>query len=200
MDVQQQLIKAKTGLDNTFKLALECEKGAITSAQFQKLLPLNHFSNTMKVKQEPTFSIQSSRGKRNYPQNQTDRQITQSNQGNKSCCFCGNPFSPDHRKSCPAREVTCNLCKKREHFAKCCNSSKRRMKLVHENEEASGPSTDCSFIDAKYDSEPELGILQLESAVRINSIELLKSNRGKPRSLSIPLHSGHSFFTQPLTR
>ena len=34
------------------------------------------------VKQEPTFSIQSSRGKRNYPHNQNNRQITQSNQVN----------------------------------------------------------------------------------------------------------------------
>ena len=35
IDVQQQLIKAKADLDGTFKLALECEKGANTSAQFQ---------------------------------------------------------------------------------------------------------------------------------------------------------------------
>ena len=36
IDVQQQLIKAKADLDGTYKLALECEKGASTSAQFQK--------------------------------------------------------------------------------------------------------------------------------------------------------------------
>ena len=69
IDVQQQLIKAKADLDGTFKLALECKKGAHTSAQFQKLLPHNQHSNGIKVKQEPTFSIQSSRGKRNYSQN-----------------------------------------------------------------------------------------------------------------------------------
>ena len=101
MDVQQQLIKAKADLDDTFKLALECEKGPSTSAQFPKLLPHNPFSSTIKVKQEPTFSIQTSRGKRNSPQNQTNRQTAQSNKGNKSCYFYGNPFSPDHRKSCP---------------------------------------------------------------------------------------------------
>ena len=93
---------------------------------------------------------------------------------NKSCYFCGNLFSPDHRKSCPAREVTCNLCKKRGHFAKCCISSKRRVNLIHENEEASGPSIDCNFIDAEYDSEPEYVVLRLDSAVKINSFELLK--------------------------
>ena len=60
---------------------------------------------------------------------------------------CGNPYSPDRRKSCPAREVTCNLCRKRGHFAKCCNSSKRRVNLVKENEDVAGPSVDCNFID-----------------------------------------------------
>ena len=103
VDVQQQLIKAKVDLDDTFKLALECEKGVSTSAQFQKLPPHNHFASTTKVKQEPTFSIQSSRGKRYSPQNQLNRQNAQSNKGNKSCDFCGNPFSSDHRNSCPAR-------------------------------------------------------------------------------------------------
>ena len=96
VDVQQQLIKANTDLDTTFKLALQCVKEASTSAQFQKLILHNQISNTIKVKQEPTFSIQSSRGKRNYPQNQTNRRNTQRNQGNKLCYFCGNTFSPDH--------------------------------------------------------------------------------------------------------
>ena len=84
VDVQQQLIKTKTDSENTFKLALECEKRASTSAQFQKLLPHNQFSNTIKVKQEPNFSIQLSRGKRNYSQNQSNRQNNQGNQVNKS--------------------------------------------------------------------------------------------------------------------
>ena len=122
VDVQQQFIKAKADLDDTFKIAFECEKGASTSAQFQKLLPHIQHSNAIKVKQEPPFSIQSSREKRNYPQNQNYRQNWRSNQGNKSCYFCGNSFSPDHRKTCPARKVTCNHCRKRGHFAKCCNS------------------------------------------------------------------------------
>ena len=109
VEVQQKLIKAKADLDGTFKLALECEKGASTSAQFQKLLPHNQHSTGIKVEQEPTCSIQSSRGKRNYPQNQTIRQSFQNNQTSKPCYFCGNPYSPEHRKSCPARDVTCNL-------------------------------------------------------------------------------------------
>ena len=130
VEVQQQLIKAKADLDGTFRLALECKKGASTSAQFQKLLPHNQHSTGIKVKQEPTCSIQSSRGRWNYPQNQNKRQTSQNNQIGKSCYFCGNPYSPEHRKSCPARDVTCNLCRNRGHFAKCCNSSKRRVNLA----------------------------------------------------------------------
>ena len=84
--------------------------------------------------------------------------------------------------------------KKGGHLAKSCNSSKRRVNLVHENKEMSDPSIYCNFIDADYDSEPEYGVLQLESAVRINSIELPKSNKGKTRSLSIQLRTGHTFF------
>ena len=181
VDVQQQLIKAKADLDGTL-------------SSFQKLLPHNQHSSGIKVKQEPTCSIQSSRGKRNCPQNQNNRQTSQNNQSNKSCYFCGNPYSPDHRKSCPAREVTCNLCRKRGHFAKCCNLSKRRVNLVQENEDLAGPSVVCNFIDVDQGSEPEYGVLQMEFAVIINSIETLKSSGGQSRSLSIQLRSGYSFF------
>ena len=120
----------------TFKLALECEKGASTSAQFQKLLPHNQPSTGIKNKQEP---------------------------------------------------------RNRGHFAKCCNSSKRRVNLVQEDEDVACPSVDCNFIDVDQDSEPEYEVSQLESAVMINSVETLKSCGGKPRSLSIQLRSGYSF-------
>ena len=52
----------------------------------------------------------------------------------------------------------------------------------------------CNFIDVEQDSEPEYGVLQLESAVMINSVETLKSSGGQTRSLSIQLRSGYSFF------
>ena len=166
---------------------LEWEKGASTSAQFQKLLPHNQDSNTSRVKQEQAFSIQLSRRKRNGPQNQANRQNNQGNQGNKLCYFCGNLFSLDHRKSCPAREVKCNLCKKRGHFAKCCNSSKRRVNLVQEEQELPSHSVDCNFLDVDYDSESEYCVFQLEDIGLINIIEMLKPAGGKPGSLSIQL-------------
>ena len=66
--------------------------------------------------------------------------------------------------------------------------------MVDDSEEVANPLIECNVIDADYDSEREYGVLQLESAVRIDSIELLKSNKGKPRSLSIQLRTGQSFF------
>ena len=71
---------------------------------------------------------------------------------------------------------------------------------MQENEDVSGPSVDCNFIDVDQDSEPEYGVLQLESAVMINSVETLKSSGGQPRSLSIQLRSGYSFFIQQSTQ
>ena len=66
--------------------------------------------------------------------------------------------------------------------------------MVDDSEEVADPLIDCNFIDADFDSEPEYDVLQLESAVRIDGIELLKSNKGKLRSLSIQLRAGQSFF------
>ena len=62
VEVQRQLIREKANLDDTLQLALENEKGAKTSEQFQKLLPHNNATsnttNSIRVKQEPTSSVQ----------------------------------------------------------------------------------------------------------------------------------------------
>ena len=70
----------------------------------------------------------------------------------------------------------------------------KRVNQIQAEEEASGSAVDCNFIDVEYDREPEYSVLQLESAIRINSIETPKSHRGKPRSISIQLRSGPSSF------
>ena len=58
----------------------------------------------------------------------------------------------------------------------------------------SSPSVDYNFIDVDYGSEPEYGVFQVEKVVRISRIDVLKLGGGKPRSLSIQLRSGPSFF------
>ena len=195
VEVQRQLIRAKANLDDTLQLALENEKRAKTSEQFQKLLPHNNSSSInascIRVKQEPTSSVQQfgnqgNNGRGGGPNRSNQRQIQ-----NKPCYFCGNPFSLEHRRSCPAREATCNACKNKGHFAKVYNTAKRRVNLVHQNDTSS--DQECNFIDVNDNSEPEYGVMAVD-VVQINNVELLKAEGGKPRSLSIQLRSGNSFF------
>ena len=169
VEVQRQLIKANENNDNTLKLALECEKRASNSAQFQSLLFHNtQPSSITMVKQEPTFSIQSglyssrSRGGSAKP---TSKQGYSSNYS-KSCYFCGDSFSLEHRKLCPANEVACKLCKKRGHFANCYKSSKKKAKIVREDEGQTSSSIlkDYGFID-----EPEHDKITVEDVIQIKA-------------------------------
>ena len=109
----------------------------------------------------------------------------------KPCYFCGNPFSLEHRRSCPAREGTCIACKNKGHFAKFCNTTKRRVNMVQQNDPAS--DQECGFIEVNDDSEPEYGVMAVD-VIQINNVELLKAKGGQPRSLSIQLRSGNTFF------
>ena len=52
---------------------------------------------------------------------------------------------------------------------------------------------ECNLIDVNGDSEPEYGVMAVD-VVQINNVELLKTAGGQPRSLSIQLRSGNSFF------
>ena len=195
MEVQRQLIRVKANLDDTLQLALENEKGAKTSELFQKLLPHNnapsHTTNTIRVKQEPTSSVQQFKNQGNSSRGGGVNRPNQQHNQNKPCYFCGNPFSLEHRRSCPAREATCNGCKKKGHFAKVCNTTKRRVNMV-QNEEMSSDQ-ECNLIDVNGDSKPEYEVMAID-VVQINNVELLKAAGGQPRSLSIQLCSGNSFF------
>ena len=193
--VQRQLIRAKANLDDTLQLALENEKGAKTSEQFQKLLPHNNTISTnassIRVKQEPTSSVQQFKNQGNSSRGGGFNRSNQRQCQNKPSYFCGNPFSLEHRRSCPAREATCNACKKKGHFAQVCNTRKRRVKMVQHDETLS--DQECNLIDVNGDSEPEYGVMAID-IVQINNVELLKAAGGQPRSLSIQLRSGNSFF------
>ena len=104
VEVQRQLIRAKANLDDTLQLALENEKGAKTSEQFQKLLPHNNATsnttNSIRVKQEPTSSVvQQFKSQGNSSQGGGVNRPNQRQNQNKPCYFCGNPFSLEH---CPS--------------------------------------------------------------------------------------------------
>ena len=94
------------------------------------------------------------------PQNAPDRK--NQNQS-KSCYFCSNTFSADHRKSCQARDVECRSCKKKGHLAKMCNSE-RRVKRVKDEDFQVGLETEVDniVIEQDEDSEPEYSILSIQ--------------------------------------
>ena len=104
-------------------------------------------------------------------------------------------FSAYRRKKCPAREVECGSSKEKGHFAKLCNSTKSRVNLLEEEDyQARLKQVDGIVIDQDLDSDPEYVVLSMEqhkkrSAVQKRSLELLKSSRGTPRSLSVMLRS-----------
>ena len=125
-NVQSTLIRKNPEVAGTLKLALELEKGASTSMEFQKFLPHNKSASSSfslpKIKQEPTSSVQS---RREGGQSSSRKQNIPDKKGQisfRSCYFCGNTYSPHHRKSCPARDVECLTCKKKGHFAKVYNT------------------------------------------------------------------------------
>ena len=189
MEVQWQLLRAKANLDDTLQLALENEKGA------RKLLPYNNTTstnaNSIRVKQEPTSSVEQFKNQGNSSRGGGVNRPNQLQSQNKPCYFCGNPFSLEHRRSCPAREATCNASKKKGHFAKVCNTTKRRVNMVQHDEISS--DQEINLIDINGDSEPEYGVMAID-VVQINNVELLKAAGGQPRSLSTQLRSGNSFF------
>ena len=203
-DVQSTLIRKNPDAAGTLKLALELEKGTSTSMEFQQILP--HKMNVSspfslpKVKQEPTFSVQSHRGGGQFSSRKQNGSDKKDQNSSRSCYFSGNTYSPDHRKSCPARDVECLTCKKKGHFAKVCNS-RRRVNHVEEEEVQRCLETEIDIIvlDQEDDSEPEYGVLsitprRIRHNVQICSLKLLKSNRGTLRNLSVMLRSYGKLF------
>ena len=96
--------------------------------------------------------------------------------------------------------MECRSCKKKGHLAKVCNSKRRFIRVEEEAAQASlETDIDHIVLDQDDDSEPEYGILSIQpqnkwSIVQICSLELLKSNRGTPRNLSVMLRSGAKSF------
>jgi hypothetical protein len=79
---------------------------------------------------------------------QHNKQERHDNQQHTSCKWCGR--QPAHqRTSCPAKDVTCNNCHKKGHFAKVCQSSAAagNIKSIFAQ-----PASDAIFEDDTYDA------------------------------------------------
>ena len=70
--------------------------------------------------------------KQSYPK--TKKKSSAKTQTQKPCYKCGTqPSHPPYR--CPAKDVTCNLCKKKGHYAKVCKSSKRIHRVDNDSDD-----------------------------------------------------------------
>ena len=70
--------------------------------------------------------------KQSYPK--TKKKSPAKTQTQKPCYKCGTqPSHPPYR--CPAKDATCNLCKKKGHYAKVCKSSKRIHRVDNDSDD-----------------------------------------------------------------
>ena len=197
-DIQRELcIHPGATPEDSLKSALLQEKGAQTgsssstgnSSQAGAILGQNS-----RIKQESTFSVQGKKLSDRISRAQNSKQKG-FKEKSKSCYFCGNRFSANHKQSCPARNVTCRNCNKKGHFAKCCNS-KNVANVEAESDET--VEEKCNFITS--DSESEFAVLSVAAGKpslpiwSVKKLEVVNAATGKLRSIQITLHCGKTFF------
>ena len=191
--------------EDTLISALLQEKGAQTATDLQRQLgssaSMGNFSQSgatsgqnTRIKQEPTSSVQGKKLSDRISRAQNNKSKG-TNEKSKSCYFCGNRFSANHKQSCPARNVTCRNCSKKGHFAKCCNS-KNVANVEAESDET--VEENCNFITS--DSESEFAVLSVAAEepncpiASVKKLEAVNAATGKLRSIQITLRCGKTFF------
>ena len=207
-DIQRELcIRLGATPEETLKSALLQEKGAQTATdlqnQFGSLSTMGSFSHSgsssgqnTHIKQEPTFSVQGKKlsDRINRAQNNKSKNNATTEKA-KSCYFCGNRFSANHKQSCPARNVTCRNCSKKRHFAKCCNSKNVANVDVESDETL---EENCNFITSNSESEfAVLSVAVEEPEISVESVkklEVVNAATGKLRCIQITLRCGKTFF------
>ena len=205
-DIQRELcIRPGATPEDSLKSALLQEKGAQTATDLQRQLgssfSTGNFSQSgttsgqnSRIKQEPTFSVQGKKLSDRISRAQNSKSKG-NNEKSKSCYFCGNRFSANHKQSCPARNVTCRNCSKKGHFAKCCNS-KNVANVEAESDET--VEENCNFITS--DSESEFAVLSVAAEkpnrpiASVRKLEVVNAATGKLRSIQITLRCGQTFF------
>ena len=185
-------IRPGATVDDTLKSALLQEKVYVTASTLQKQNPsttsdpanFKNSSNQFRVKQEPLMSMGNFK-----PKNQQDQSNTQS----KPCYFCGRRFTPEHKSKCQARGAKCRSCRKKGHFAKCCNSNQ----VANVEKPDPDEEEDCNFIDS--DSEENYSVLKISKASlqteTVKNLEVINSATGKTKCLRITLNKRGSLFS-----
>ena len=67
--------------------------------------------------------------------NQIKKEPSLNIERSNTCMKCGNPFTKGHLNVCPAKDITCQNCKYKGHFARLCKSNNKRptLKTVSDN-------------------------------------------------------------------
>ena len=202
-DIQRELcIRPGTTPEETLKSALLQEKGAQTATDLQKQFGSSsamgsfyhsgsNSAQSTRIKQEPTFSVQGKKLSDRINRAQKNKSKGNANtEKAKLCYFCGNRFPENHKQSCPARNVTCRICSKKGHFAKCCNS-KNVANVEVESDETT--EENCNFITS--DSDSELAVVSVAVEESRNSFEsVVNAATGKLHCIQITLRCGKTFF------
>ena len=205
-DIQRELcIRPGATPEDSLKSALLQEQGAQTATDLQRQLgsssSMGNFSpsgttsgHNSRIKQEPTFSVQGKKLSDRISRAQSSKS-KMNNEKSKSCYFCGNRFSANHKQSCPARNVICRNCSKKGHLAKCCNS-----KSVANVEAESDETVEENCHSITSDSESEFAVLSVaveksnRPCASVRKLEVVNAATGKLRSIQITLRCGQTFF------
>ena len=137
--IAEELLAETRTPQEAYEYAIRREKG-VEHSKTMKLNPIGTTSSVA-IKQEQVGYIQPkgrrggfsspfennrgkySRGRQNQNTRGNQNKNTQNYASKKTMHKNGNPFSPNHFQSCPARDKVCTKCPKRAHFAKVCRSN-----------------------------------------------------------------------------
>ena len=109
--LREKLLQEK---DVTLEKCVEHARATeLSKAQAQEMKQLNNFEITSSEKEEITY--------------QTTRKSFKA-ENKKKCFRCGEPFLPNHNRSCKAKGRKCYNCGKENHLSSCCRSKTRNDK------------------------------------------------------------------------
>ena len=141
-ELQLKFCREKTAIDDVLKEVILYERGVQSTNSFQKVTSQHQ---NVQIKQEPTFSIESKRGRRFQRGNASQRGGVGKSKfkKNDTCRKCGGRW-PHVDQDCPAKGKECRLCKRIGHFEKFCQNARPKVGSIENEQNASFTSQSSS--------------------------------------------------------